>query len=194
MAPNLNGKTAIVTGATSGLGFETALGLARDGAAVIIAARNPGKARQTMAVIQREVPGSTVRFEHLELGSLDSVQQFADAVGAAHPKLDILVNNGALMGLPRREMTQDGFERQIGVNYLAHFALTGHLLPALNAAGGRVVNVASLAHRRAALGLEDFQSERDYEPMAAYARSKLAMLVFALELQRRAERNGWNVR
>ncbi len=124
----------------------------------------------------------------LDLASLRSVARFAEAQPAV---VDILVNNGAVMGLPRRERTDDGFERQIGVNYLAHFALTLRLRTAL--AHGRVVNVASLAHRRGRLGLDDFQSERSYSPMGAYRRSKLAMLMFSLELQRRADRGGWNL-
>jgi NAD(P)-dependent dehydrogenase (short-subunit alcohol dehydrogenase family) len=187
-APRLDGKTAIVTGATGGLGYQTALALARHGATTILAARNPEKGAQAVAQIQRAHPTATVRFERLDLASLDSVAQFAGAQSSA---IDILVNNGAVMGLPTRETTVDGFERQVGVNYLAHFALTLRLRSAL--AGGRVVNVASLAHRRATLGLDDFQSQRHYSPMGAYGRSKLAMLVFALELQRRAKTNGWNL-
>jgi NAD(P)-dependent dehydrogenase (short-subunit alcohol dehydrogenase family) len=195
-APSLDGKVAIVTGATGGLGFETALGLARLGATTILAARNPDKGARALSRIQQAVPAAKVRFELLDLASLASVARFAAAVSTEQGGvIDILVNNGAVMGLPKREQTEDGFERQIGVNYLAHFALTVRLLDALRSspAGGRVVSVASLAHRRAALGLDDFQSERSYAPMRAYGRSKLAMLVFALELQRRTERDGWNL-
>jgi NAD(P)-dependent dehydrogenase (short-subunit alcohol dehydrogenase family) len=187
-APRLDGKTAIVTGATGGLGYMTALALARQGATTILAARNSAKGAQAVAQIQREVSSAQVRFEFLDLASLASVARFASAQPAA---IDVLVNNGAVMGLPSRATTEDGFERQIGVNYLAHFALTLRLRPAL--AGGRVVTVASLAHRRATLGLGDFQSERHYDPRGAYGRSKLATLIFALELQRRAVSNGWNL-
>ncbi len=187
-APRLDGRYAIVTGATGGLGYQTALGLARQGATTILAGRNPIKGTQAVARIQREVPGASVRFERLDLASLSSVARFAQAQPAA---VDILVNNGAVMALPRREQTEDGFERQIGVNYLAHFALTLRLRVAL--AHGRIVNVASLAHRRGRLGLDDFQSETSYSSMGAYRRSKLAMLMFSLELQRRAVRNGWNL-
>jgi NAD(P)-dependent dehydrogenase (short-subunit alcohol dehydrogenase family) len=187
-APRLDGKIAIVTGATGGIGYQTALALAAQGATTILAARNSAKGGQAVAQIQRSVPGAQVRFEPLDLASLASVAQFA----AAQPgTIDVLVNNGAVMGLPTRETTRDGFEHQIGVNYLAHFALTLRLCPAL--AKGRVVTVASLAHRRAALGLDDFQSERHYNPMRAYGRSKLALLVFALELQRRAVSSGWGL-
>ena len=195
-APRLDGKVAIVTGATGGLGFQIALGLARQGAATILAARNPDKGALALERIQRETPGTKTRFELLDLASLASVARFAGRVTSAEGGvIDILINNGAVMGLSARATTEDGFERQIGVNYLSHFALTLRLLAALRASsGGRVVNVASLAHRRATLALDDFQSERSYGPMRAYGRSKLAMLVFALELQRRVERDGWTLR
>ena len=196
-APSISGKVAIVTGATGGLGYQTALGLARCGATTILAARNPDKGALAVARILREIPSGKVRFEPLDLASLESTARFAASVSAAQRGvIDILVNNAGVMAFPARQLTRDGFEQQIGVNYLAHFALTAGLKDALCAApgGGRVVNVASLAHRRATLGLDDFQSEQSYSPMGAYGRSKLAMLVFALELQRRAERNRWNLR
>jgi NAD(P)-dependent dehydrogenase (short-subunit alcohol dehydrogenase family) len=195
-APRLDGKVAIVTGATGGLGYETAFGLARQGATTILAARNPAKGARAIARIQHEIPAAKVCFEPLDLASLASTANFAAEVIAKHNGvIDILVNNAGVMAFPTRRMTGDGFEQQIGVNYLAHFALTAHLKDALCAAGngGRVVNVASLAHRRAALGLEDFQSKQSYSPMGAYGRSKLAMLIFALELHRRAQRNQWNL-
>jgi NAD(P)-dependent dehydrogenase (short-subunit alcohol dehydrogenase family) len=195
-APRQDGKVAIVTGPTSGIGFETALGLARQGATTILAARNPEKGRAAVARIQGTVPTATVRFEPLDLASLASIEHFAAEVSTAHNgKIDILVNSAGVMGLPVRRATQDGFERQIGVNYLGHFALTARLKQALCAGTdpGRVVSVASLAHRRAALDLDDLQSQRRYNPMQVYARSKLAMLVFAIELDRRARQNAWNL-
>lgn len=195
-APRLDGKVAIVTGATGGLGFETALGLARRGASTILAGRNPDKGAQALSQIQRAVPAAKARFEMLDLASLASVAHFADALGAGHDGvIDILVNNAGLMGAPDRLLTADGFERQIGVNYLGHFALTARLKHALCAApgGGRVINVASLSHRRAKLNLDDLQSETAYRPMRAYGQSKLAMLMFAIELQRRTEQNRWNL-
>jgi NAD(P)-dependent dehydrogenase (short-subunit alcohol dehydrogenase family) len=189
-APALTGRTAIVTGATGGLGFEVALGLAARGATTILAGRDEGKGARAVAAIRTRHPNAHVRFQSLDLASLAAVAGFAARWTGP---LDILVNNGAVMGLEVRQVTQDGFERQIGVNYLAHFALTGRLLDALNAApgGGRVVNVASLAHRRGALRLDDLQSLTAYRPMAAYRQSKLAMLMFSLELQRRARVHGW---
>jgi NAD(P)-dependent dehydrogenase (short-subunit alcohol dehydrogenase family) len=127
----------------------------------------------------------------LDLASLDSVARFAAGWTGT---IDILVNNAGVMGYRARQQTADGFERQFGVNYLGHFALTARLKDAVCAASGRVVNVASLAHRGGRLAFGDLQSERSYSPMSAYRQSKLAMLVFSIELQRRAERNGWALR
>ncbi len=159
----------------------------------VLAARNPGKGARAMAAIRSGMPHAAVRFELVDLASLASVAAFADRWSGP---LDILVNNGAVMGLEVRQTTQDGFEQQIGVNYLAHFALTARLRDALNSApgGGRVVNVASLAHRRAVLRLDDLQSLKAYRPMGAYGQSKLAMLMFSLELHRRALAHGWTLR
>jgi NAD(P)-dependent dehydrogenase (short-subunit alcohol dehydrogenase family) len=192
-APRLDGKRAIVTGATGGIGYETALGLARLGATTVLTGRNRDKGAAALARIRHQVPAADVRFDALDLASLASVAAFA---GAWDRPLDILVNNAGVMGLPARQVTTDGFEQQIGVNYLAHFALTARLKPALCAApgGGRVVSVASLAHRRGVLDLSDLNSERSYVPMRAYARTKLAMLMFALELHRRAQVGGWTLR
>lgn len=192
-APSLEGRTAIVTGATGGLGFVVAQCLAERGAMTVLAARNPEKGARAVAAIRSRMPHASVRFELLDLASQDAVAAFA---GRWSGPLDILVNNAAVMGLEVRQTTRDGFEQQIGVNYLAHFALTGRLRDALNAApgGGRVVNVASLAHRRAVLRLDDLQSVKAYRPMAAYGQSKLAMLMFSLELHRRAVAHGWTLR
>jgi NAD(P)-dependent dehydrogenase (short-subunit alcohol dehydrogenase family) len=196
-APSLDGRIAIVTGGAGGLGFATAMGLARCGATTILAGRSQNKGERALSHIQGSIPSAKVRFEMLDLASLASVARFATAMTTANGgAVDILVNNAGVMSPPGRLLTEDGFERQIGVNYLGHFALTTRLGDALCRAsgGGRVVSVASLAHRRAALDLDDLQSERSYSPMRAYGRSKLAMLMFAIELQRRAERNGWNLR
>ncbi len=196
-SPSLAGKVAIVTGATGGLGYETALGLARLGATTIVAGRNPDKGTRAAARIRRELPRAEVQFDMLDLASLASVAAFAASVTAAQDGvIDILVNNAGVMGYPTRQLTQDGFERQFGVNHLGHFALTARLREALCAApgGGRVVTVASLAHRRAVLDPDDLQSARSYNPLRAYGQSKLATLIFALELHRRAEQNGWALR
>ncbi|HVY17821.1 MAG TPA: SDR family oxidoreductase [Rhodopila sp.] len=190
---DLAGKTAIVTGANSGIGFHVAQALASRGAATVLAVRDPVKGARAAAAIGAAYPDARVRCEDLDLDSLAAVADFA---GRWTGPLDILVNNAAVMALPARETTADGFERQIGVNYLAHFALTGRLSGALNAApnGGRVVNVASLAHRRAVLRLDDLQSQAAYSPAGAYRQSKLAMLMFSLELHRRSQAHGWALR
>ncbi len=195
-APRMDGKVAIVTGANSGIGYWTALGLARQGAETILAGRDPDRGEQALARIRQTVKGAKVRFGLLDLASLASVRRFAGSVAAAHPGgIDILVNNAGIMGLPRREVTEDGFERQMGVNYLGHFALTAGLKDALcaPAGGGRVVTVASVAHRRVTLDFDDLQSASGYDPRRTYGRTKLATLVFALELQRRATAGVWNL-
>ncbi len=186
-APSLDGKVAIVTGATGGLGYETALGLARRGATTVLAGRNSDKGARALSRIQRDVPAAKLRFELLDLASLASVADFAASVTVAqHGVIDILVNNAAVMALPRRERTSGWLRTTDRVNYLAHFALTVRLLDALRASSGgsRVVSVSSLAHRRVTLDLDDFQAERWYDPRRVDGQSKLAMLVFALELQR----------
>jgi NAD(P)-dependent dehydrogenase (short-subunit alcohol dehydrogenase family) len=183
--PHLGGKIAIVTGATSGIGYQAALALAHQGATTIVAARNFPKARQVINRIYRAVPNAIIAAQTLDLGSLDSIAEFAEVISARHRAIHILINNGAIMGLPTRTETEDGFEQQVGVNYLGHFALTARLLPNLITGHGRIVNVASLAHRRARLELDDFHSMRAYRPLRAYGRSKLAMLSFAMELHRR---------
>ena len=196
-APNFNEKLVIITGSTGGLGYETALGFAQKGATTILTGRNPTKGAQAIARITQAVPSAKARFEPLDLASLASIARFAKTITEAQSGgIGILVNNAGVMGLPKRQLTQDGFEQQIGVNYLGHFALTALLKDALCSAlgGGRVVNVASLAHRRGVLALNDLQSAKSYDPMRAYRQSKLAMLVFAIELQRRAEQNQWPLR
>lgn len=191
--PRLDGKVAIVTGATGGLGYETALELAGAGAEAVLAGRSAGKGAEAVARISRKYPGAVTRFEMLDLADLRSVAAFAARVSARYPSIDILVNNAAVMALPRRQTTVDGFEMQIGTNYLGHFALTGDLLPNLRRAGhARVVNLSSLAHHRGRIDLLDFQSAK-YDPWPVYSQSKLAMLMFAFELQRRSDRDGWGL-
>lgn len=190
--PSQVGKLAIVTGANSGIGWNTALELARAGAEVILTARTEDKGRSAVACIQREAPSAKVRFELLDLASQRSVHSFAKKIVDA-PKLDLLVNNAGVMRLPRREQTEDGFERQFATNYLGPFALTLLLLPALRRSSvARVTTVGSLA---ANMGLkrihfEDLQWERSYDPWKAYSQSKLADLLFMIELGRRAAASG----
>ena len=191
--PTQAGRRAVVTGATGGLGFETAAALAAAGAQVVIASRDPAKGAQALERLAGRAPRGAVRFELLDLADLASVRAFAGRMLEEDRPLDLLVNNAGVMGGARRQLTADGFERQFGVNYLGHFALTGLLSPQLRRAGGaRVVNVSSLAHQAGRLDFADLQSER-YSPMAAYGRSKAAMLMFAQALQRRSEAQGWGV-
>jgi NAD(P)-dependent dehydrogenase (short-subunit alcohol dehydrogenase family) len=192
--PDQTGRTALVTGANAGLGFETALALAGAGASVVLAARNPAKGADALARILAEQPKADVRLELLDLASLANVADFAGRVAALHPRLDILVNNAGLMSPPGRAQTQDGFELQLGVNYLSHFALTARLSPLLRQAPApRVVNLSSGLHHVGQIDFDDLQWERRYRPVAAYARSKLAMLMFAFELQRRSDAGGWGM-
>ncbi len=195
-APRLDGRSAIVTGASGGLGFETALGLARRGAGVLLAARNAARAEAALQRLRAAVPDAEARVLPLDLADLGSVRSFADAVVTGGRPLDILVNNAGVMAYPTRRITRDGFEEQFGTNYLGHFALTGRLMPALLRAegGGRVVSLASLAHVQGRIALDDLQGETRYDPWTAYRQSKLAMLIFARALQRRADAAGWPLR
>ncbi len=191
--PPQRGRTAIVTG-TGGLGFQDALALARAGATVIIAGRNLRKGEQAVERIARLVPGAAVSFAELDLARLDSINLFADQMRSSLGSLDILINNAAVMTPPQRELTGDGFELQFGTNYLGHFALTALLMPLLRQApAARVISLSSIAARNGKIQLSDLQSETRYQPMAVYAQSKLACLMFALELQRRSEAAGWGI-
>jgi NAD(P)-dependent dehydrogenase (short-subunit alcohol dehydrogenase family) len=187
------GRTAAITGATGGLGYETALALAKAGSEVILTGRDDRKGRSAIEKISREVAGAKVGYEHLDLASLASVADFAQRMHARH-SLDLLISNAGVMALPRRQTTADGFEMQFGTNYLGHFALTARLMPLLRRASGpRVVSVSSLAHRTGFIDFDDLQGVRVYSPWKAYGQSKLAMLMFALELQRRSDAAGWNL-
>lgn len=191
--PPQRGRSAIVTG-TGGLGFETALALARAGGEVVLAGRSAEKGAHSIAAIRKAVPGAGIRFEALDLASLASVEAFATRMSGERDSLDLLVNNAGVMTPPERRTTSDGFELQFGTNYLGHFALTGHLLGLLRRGRApRVVNLSSLAHRSGRIDFDDLQSQRAYSPWRAYRQSKLAMLIFALELQRRSDAGGWGL-
>jgi NAD(P)-dependent dehydrogenase (short-subunit alcohol dehydrogenase family) len=191
--PLLAGRVAVVTG-TGGLGYEDALSLARAGAEVIIAGRNPRKGADAVARIGAVVPAAKIRFEQLDLASLASVGAFAGRLVEQYDRLDLLINNAGVMVPPRRQQTEDGFELQLGTNYLGHFALTGQLLPLLRTtAGSRVVTLSSVAARSGAIDFDDINATAHYRPMPVYSRSKLACLMFALELQRRSDREVWGV-
>lgn len=192
----LNGRVAVVTGANSGLGFEVACGLAERGAEVFLAARNAERNTQALRQLRQRVPSARVRAVTLDLASLASIRHCVEQLKGDVPAVDILVNNAGVMGLSTRQETQDGFELQFGVNYLGHFALTGRLKPLLEAAprgGGVVVGVASLAAWKGRLHFDDLQSRHCYSPFGAYRQSKLADLIFTLELARRAQARGWRL-
>lgn len=193
--PSQAGKLAIVTGANSGLGYYTALELARKGAQVILACRAKDKTEAAIQDIRKVVPEAKLEFMALDLADLKSIRAFAQVFLSKHKKLDLLVNNAGVMALPFRK-TADGFEMQIGTNHLGHFALTGLLLDALKASpGARVVNVASMAHRwTPGMDLDDINFERrSYKKWDAYGKSKLANLLFTFELDRRLKKSGLNV-
>ena len=191
--PSQAGRSVLVTG-TGGLGFETALALAGAGASVILAGRNGAKGADSVALIKAAHPAATIVFEVLDLASLASVADFAGRLISRGGGLDLLVNNAGVMMPPNRQVTADGVELQFGTNHLGHFALTGRLLPLLRAGSApRVVSVSSGAHQIGKIRFDDLQWEHDYSPFAAYSQSKLANLMFALELQRRSDRHGWGL-
>lgn len=194
--PDQSGRVAVVTGGNSGIGLVTSLELARHGAHVIIAGRSPENGRKAVDDIRRQVPGATVEWAKLDLSDLTSVRSFAEEFSAGHDALDLLINNAGLAFQPYSK-TKDGFEIIFGTNHLGHFALTGLLLPTLLATpDARVVTVASDIHEmsRAKLDFDDLQFERGYSRVTAYARSKLANLLFMLELHRRLTAAGHTLR
>ncbi len=192
--PPLSGRTAVITGATGGLGYETALALAGAGAPVVLTGRNDAKGRDALERIHRQVPDAKISYETLDLASLASVADFAARFAVGHRSLDLLINNAGVMALPKWQQTSDGFDMQFGTIYLGHYALTAHLLPLLRRGNQpRVVNLSSLAHRSGTIDFDDLQGAKSYNPFKAYCQSKLAMLMFALELQRRSNAAGWGL-
>ncbi len=196
--PPLTGRRAIVTGATSGLGYETALELGRHGAHVVLAVRDRARgeaSRATMEVALAGVPGrGSFEVGDLDLASLESIHAFADGVVAGGDDLHLLINNAGVMAIPRRE-TVDGFEMQLGTNHLGHMALTLRLLALLTRTGAagtasRVVTVSSNVHKTGRIELDDLMGTRSYKPWTAYSQSKLANLLFTYELQRRVDAAG----
>ncbi|WP_067650882.1 SDR family NAD(P)-dependent oxidoreductase [Nocardia harenae] len=184
--PDQTGRTAIVTGANSGLGFETATALAAKGARVVLAVRDLDKGKAAAERIIADTPAARVELQRLDLGSLAQVRAAAEELKAAHPRIDLLVNNAGVM-YPPKQYTADGFELQFGTNHLGHFALTGllleHLLPVH---GSRVVTVSSVGHRiRASIHFDDLNLDKKYSKLEGYGQSKLANLLFTYELQRR---------
>lgn len=185
--PDQTGRTAVITGANAGLGYETAAALAAKGAGVVLAVRNLEKGKAAATLIGRRTPGASVAVQELDLTSLDSIRAAAGELRSRHDAIDLLINNAGVMFTPR-QTTKDGFELQFGTNHLGHFAFTGLLLDRVLAApGSRVVTVSSVGHRFARRGIrfDDLQWERSYSRVGAYGQSKLANLMFTYELQRR---------
>ena len=189
--PNQSGRTAIVTGANTGIGFETARALVQSGADVTLACRNLDKARAALDRILSETPDGKARVEQLDLADLENVQAFAQRFADDNDRLDLLILNAGVM-VPPESKTAQGFELQLGVNHLGHFALTGALLPLLqDTSGSRVVAVSSMAAAQGKIDFEDLHFEhRGYSPWPAYGQSKLANQLFVLELQRRLREAG----
>ena len=188
--PDQSGRTAVVTGANSGLGLETARRLAQAGAQVVLACRNVDKGAHALDDIRGAVPDAAVEVAALDLADLGSVRTFAEWFRTGHDGLDLLINNAGVMAPPRRE-TADGFELQFGTNHLGHFALTALLIGAMESrADARVVTVSSGAHRMGRINFDDLEGKRRYFRWRAYGQSKLANLLFAFELDRRLRAAG----
>jgi len=187
--PDQTGRTAVITGANTGLGYETAAALAAKGAHVVLAVRNVDKGNAAADLIARRTPAASVAVQELDLSSLESVRAGADEIRSAHDTIDLLINNAGVMMTPK-STTKDGFELQFGTNHLGHFAVTGLLLDRVLAApGSRVVTVSSVGHRFARRGIrfDDLQWQREYSRVGAYGQAKLANLMFTYELQRRLQ-------
>ncbi|WP_313535298.1 SDR family oxidoreductase [Sphingomonas sp.] len=191
--PSQHGRSAVITG-TGGLALEDARALAAAGSAVILAGRNSAKGAQAVAEVRAAVPGATIRFEALDLANLSSVARFAERLNDQQEGLELLINNAAVMAPPSRLETSDGLELQFGTNYLGHFALTARLLPLLKRGRKpRVVTLSSVAARGSVIDFDDLQAARRYRPMPIYGQSKLACLLFALELSRQSRWHGWGI-
>ncbi|GAA1861484.1 SDR family NAD(P)-dependent oxidoreductase [Pseudonocardia ailaonensis] len=189
--PDQRGRLAVVTGANSGLGLVTATELARHGAKVVLAVRNTDSGEQAAASIRAVAPVAELEVRKLDLASLASVREFAEKLTADVGGIDLLVNNAGLVILDSRRETSDGFELHMGTNMLGHFALTGHLLGALDRGDApRVVNLSSIVHKSVTVDLDDLMSDRDFDGSRAYRRSKLATTAFGLELDRRLRAAG----
>lgn len=188
--PDLTGKVVVITGANSGLGLESTKAVAAKGATVVMACRNMSKAEKAKSEVLKSVPNAKLDLMELDNASLDSVKAFADAFKAKYDQLDILFNNAGVMAIPRTE-TADGFEMQLGVNHLAHFALVGHLLDVItNTPNARIHNTASSAAFNGRINFDDPMGKENYGRWSAYGQSKLANIFFANELNRRLQAAG----
>jgi NAD(P)-dependent dehydrogenase (short-subunit alcohol dehydrogenase family) len=192
--PDQTGTLAVVTGANSGIGFGVTRRLAAAGAEVILAVRNLDKGKAAISDLLAENPQAKLSLERIDLSSLQSVKDFAARLSEVGRPINTLINNAGIMTPPDRNTTSDGFELQFGANYLGHFALTAGLLPLLRKAGSsRVVTMSSGTNHIGRINFDDLQSERRYSPARSYAQSKLATLLFAIELNRRSQAYGWGI-
>ncbi|PLX16536.1 MAG: short-chain dehydrogenase [Salinivirgaceae bacterium] len=190
---NKSGRIAIVTGANIGLGYETALALSKTGMKVVMACRNMQKAEKAKEEILQKVPKADLEIIQLNLSSLKSVREFAETYISKYDHLDLLINNAGIM-VPPFSKTEDGFESQIGVNYFAHFLLTNLLFPIIDKTpNSRIVQLSSIAHEKGVIEFDNLNSEKSYAKWPAYQQSKLACLMFAIELQRRIDEAGSKV-
>lgn len=193
--PAQTGRIVLVTGGTSGMGYEDALALSRAGAEVIIVARNAERGQQTVERIREQLADARLQFEAVDLANLASVRSLAERLQERLPRLDVLINNAAIMAPPERGTSADGQELQLATNYLGPFALTALLMPLLlESDDAWVVSLSSIAAARGRLNFADLQAEQDYNPYATYAQSKLAVLMWAMELQRHSDAAGWGIR
>lgn len=193
LAPQ-TGKRFVITGATGGLGYETALALAGAGGAVLLTGRNPKKGEAALNAIRAVHPNADIAFASCDVASLASVNAFADGLVAEGRAIDVLINNAGIMATPQRELTADGFELQFGTNVAGHYLLTARLLPLLRAAQApRVVQLASLAHIPGHIYIDDLDADERYHAWERYQQSKLAMLMLALELQRHSDAGHWGI-
>jgi NAD(P)-dependent dehydrogenase (short-subunit alcohol dehydrogenase family) len=192
--PDQTGRVAVITGANTGLGYETALALAEHGAHVVLAVRNVDKGKDAAALIHKSRPNADLALQELDLTSLDSIRAAAEQLRASHDHIDLLINNAGVM-YPPKSTTKDGFELQFGTNHLGHFAFTGLLLDRLlPVAGSRVVTVSSMGHRiRADIHFDDLQWEHSYNRVKAYGQAELSNLLFTYELQRRLAAHGTTI-
>lgn len=192
--PDQHGRLAVVTGANSGIGLEVTRRLAGAGSEVVLAVRNAEKGDRAVQGIRAEFPDATLSVETLDLSDLSSIAAFGDRRKQQGRAVDLLINNAGIMAVPARHTTADGFELQFGTNFLGHFALTGHLLPLLaTASAPRVVTLSSTAASMGTIKLDDLNSERGYQAWRAYGQSKLADLIFAIELDRLSRRHSWGI-
>jgi NAD(P)-dependent dehydrogenase (short-subunit alcohol dehydrogenase family) len=192
--PQRSSGLAVITGSTEGVGYEDALALSSSGWNVIMMGRNAQKGAESIAGIHKVNPKAKVSFEKIDLADLSSIKAFASRMIAKGQAIDLLINNAGIMTPPKRLETADGFELQFGTNHIGHFALTAQLLPLLRKSpGARVVTVSSIANREGTINFDDLQSKSSYTPGKAYSQSKLANLMFALELQRKSEKHGWGI-